>query len=64
MKTELVHHRDYNIRAEAQRDIFVFIEAVHNRTRLRSTIGYIAPVEMEPKAACTRTIFRGKITPD
>jgi transposase, IS30 family len=27
LKTELVHHRDYNTRAEAQRDIFAFIEA-------------------------------------
>jgi putative transposase len=51
LKTELVHHRNYNSRAEAQRDIFAFIEGFYNRTRLHSAIGYIAPIEMELKAA-------------
>ena len=51
LKTELVHHRNYNTRAEAQRDIFAFIEGFYNRTRLHSAIGYIAPIEMELKAA-------------
>ena len=51
LKTELVHHRDYNSHAEAQRDIFAFIEGFYNRTRLHSAIGYIAPTEMELKAA-------------
>jgi putative transposase len=51
LKTELVHHRDYNTRAEAQRDIFAFIEGFYNRTRIHSAIGYIAPIEMELKAA-------------
>nr|WP_256466471.1 IS3 family transposase [Bradyrhizobium sp. 147] len=51
LKTELVHHRDYNTRAEAQRDIFAFIEGFYNRTRLHSAIGYVAPIEMELKAA-------------
>jgi transposase InsO family protein len=50
LKTELVHHRDYKTRAEAQRDIFAFIEGFYNRTRLHSAIGYIAPIEMELKA--------------
>lgn len=51
LKTELVHHRNYKTRAEAQRDIFTFIEGFYNRTRLHSAIGYIAPIEMELKAA-------------
>src|SRR5205085_7208472 len=34
LKTELVHHRQYQTRAEAQRDIFAFIEGFYNRTRL------------------------------
>jgi putative transposase len=51
LKTELVHHRQYRTRAEAQRDIFAFIEGFYNRTRLHSSIGYIAPIEMELKAA-------------
>jgi putative transposase len=51
LKTELVHHRDYRTRAEAQHDIFAFIEGFYNRTRLHSAIGYIAPIEMELKTA-------------
>jgi putative transposase len=51
LKTELVHHRQYETRAEAQRDIFAFIEGFYNRTRLHSAIGYISPIEMELKAA-------------
>ena len=39
LKTELVHHRNYPTRAEAQRDIFAFIEGFYNRTRLHSAIG-------------------------
>ncbi|MBB4264386.1 transposase InsO family protein [Bradyrhizobium sp. CIR3A] len=51
LKTELVHHRQYETRAEAQRDIFAFIEGFYNRTRLHSAIGYTAPIEMELNAA-------------
>ena len=51
LKTELVHHRHYQTCAEAQRDIFAFIEGFYNRTRLHSAIGYIAPIEMELKVA-------------
>jgi putative transposase len=38
LETELVPHRQYATRAEAQRDIF-------------SAIGYISPIKMELKAA-------------
>ncbi len=51
LKTELVHHRQYATRAEATRDIFVYIEGFYNRTRRHSAIGYISPIEMELKAA-------------
>jgi transposase InsO family protein len=51
LKTEQVHHCDYQTRAEAQRDVFAYIEGFYNRTRLHSAIGYITPVEMEQKAA-------------
>ena len=50
LKTELVHHHQYQTCAEARRDIFAFIEGFYNRTRLHSAIGYIAPTEMELKA--------------
>jgi putative transposase len=51
LKTELVHHRKYATRAEAQSDIFAYIEGFYNRTRLHSSIGYISPTDMERKAA-------------
>jgi transposase InsO family protein len=50
LKTELVHRQKYATRADAQRDLFAFIEGFYNRTRLHSAIGYISPVEMERKA--------------
>jgi transposase InsO family protein len=50
LKTELVHHRKYATRADAQRDLFAFIEGFYNRMRLHSAIGYISPAEMERKA--------------
>ena len=50
LKTELVHHQKYTTRADAQRDLFAFIEGFYNRMRLHSAIGYISPVEMERKA--------------
>jgi transposase InsO family protein len=51
LKTERVHHCQYQTRAEATRDVFAYIEGFYNRTRFHSAIGYIAPIEMEPKAA-------------
>jgi putative transposase len=51
LKTELVHHRDYQTHAEAQVDVFAYIEGFYNRIRLHSAIGYIAPIEMELKTA-------------
>jgi transposase InsO family protein len=51
LKTELVHHRQYAARDEAQRDIFAYIEGFYNQTRRHSAIGYISPVEMELKSA-------------
>ena len=50
LKTELVHHQKYATRADAQRDLFAFIEGFYNRMRLHSALGYISPVEMERKA--------------
>lgn len=51
LKTEFVHRRDYNTRAEAHCNICAFIKGVYKRTRLHSAGGYIAPIEMKLKAA-------------
>jgi putative transposase len=50
LKTELVHHRDYQTRDEARRDIFEFIEIFYNRQRSHSTLGYLSPVQFEVTA--------------
>jgi putative transposase len=47
LKTELVHHRDYQTRDEARRDIFEYIEVFYNRQRLHSTLGYLSPAQFE-----------------
>jgi len=51
LKTERIYHRQYATRAEAQRDIFAYIEGFYNRIRRHSSIGYISPIEIELKAA-------------
>ena len=54
LKTELVHHEDFQTREEAKQAIFEYIEVFYNRERLHSTNGYIAPLAFEeqlPKAA-------------
>ena len=47
LKTELVHHRQFETRDQAKRDIFAYIEGFYNQTRRHSAIGYISPIEME-----------------
>ena len=47
LKTELVHHRDYQTRDEARRDIFEYIEVFYNRQRLHSTLRYLSPAQFE-----------------
>jgi len=47
LKTELVHHRDYQTRWEAKADIFEYIEVFYNRSRRHSALGYLTPAEFE-----------------
>jgi hypothetical protein len=47
LKTELVHHRQYKTRGEAQRDIFAFIEGFYNPRRRHSWLGYLSPINYE-----------------
>jgi len=51
LKTALVHLRNCAEREEASRDIFAYIEGSYTRTLRHSAIGYVSPIEMEPKAA-------------
>jgi transposase InsO family protein len=51
LKTELVHHRQFGTRKQAERDIFAYIEGFYNQTRRHSAIGYISPMQMELRSA-------------
>lgn len=45
LKSELVHHRRYATRAEAETSIREYIEIFYNRQRRHSRLGYLAPAE-------------------
>lgn len=47
LKTELVHHCDFQTREEARAAIFEYIEVFYNRQRLHSANGYEAPLVFE-----------------
>jgi len=47
LKKELVHHEDYQTRAEARTSIVEYIEVFYNPKRRHSTLGYKSPVEFE-----------------
>src|SRR6516162_2828009 len=51
LKTERVHHRIYGTRAEARRDLFLYIEGFYNSRRLHSALGYVSPAFAERMAA-------------
>ncbi len=43
LKTELVHHRCYQTRAEAVREISEYIDLFYNRERRQARLGYMSP---------------------
>ncbi|MCA1616907.1 MAG: IS3 family transposase, partial [Acidobacteria bacterium] len=43
LKTELVHHRRYRTRAEAEREIAEYIDLFYNRQRRQARLGYLSP---------------------
>ena len=52
LKNELVHHRRYETRHQAQREITEYIEIFYNRQRRHSRLGNLSP------AAFTRQFYR------
>jgi putative transposase len=44
LKTELVHHRRYQSRLEAEREIAEYIDLFYNRQRRQARLGYLSPV--------------------
>ncbi len=47
LKTELVYQRKYEMRDQARRSIFWYIEAYYNRIRRHSGIDYMSPIDYE-----------------
>jgi putative transposase len=47
LKKELVHHEDYQTRAQARASIFEYIEMFYNLKRRHSSLGYLSPAEYE-----------------
>ena len=51
LKVERVHHRIYQTRDAARRDLFQYIEGFYNSRRLHSGLGYRSPADAERMAA-------------
>ena len=49
LKNELVHHRQYATRTEAQASIREYIEVFYNRQRRHSRLGYLSPAAFTKK---------------
>ena len=47
LKLELVYRRDFQTRADAQSEIFDYIEVFYNRLRSHSALNYLSPVDFE-----------------
>lgn len=47
LKTEWVHHRQFETREQAKQEIFEYIEVFYNRERLHSSNNYLSPVDYE-----------------
>lgn len=47
LKKELIHHEDYQTRAEARASIIEYIEMFYNNRRLHSSLGYVSPAAYE-----------------
>jgi putative transposase len=55
LKTELVHHRHYRTRAEAEREIAEYIDLFYNRQRRQARLDYLSP------AAYTQQFMRQRL---
>ncbi len=49
LKKELVHHEDYQTRAEGRASIIEYIEMFYNTRRLHSSLGYVSPAAYEQR---------------
>ena len=56
LKTELIHHENFQTKSEANEMIFEYIEVFYNRQRLHSFNDYLSPVEFEEKMLQNETV--------
>jgi transposase InsO family protein len=49
LKTELIHHENYQTREDAKKSVFECIEVFYNRQRLHSKNGYLSPADFESR---------------
>jgi putative transposase len=56
LKVELVYRRTFSTRAQAESEIYNYIEVFYNRVRLHSSLGYLSPAVFE-------TAFPSKAAP-
>ena len=49
LKTELVHHRRFSTREQAQREITEYIEISYNRIRKQARLDYLSPAAFNQK---------------
>ena len=47
LKTELVYHERFRIKAQARAAVFEYIEVFYNRKRLHAALGYLSPEQFE-----------------
>jgi putative transposase len=55
LECELIHRQVWKTKAEARLEVFYWIEAVYNRTRRHSALGYLSPVDYEATLSMTPT---------
>jgi transposase InsO family protein len=53
LECELIDRRHWRTREEARVEVFWWLEAVYNRTRRHSALGYVSPMEYEAKLRMT-----------
>jgi putative transposase len=55
LECELIDRRDWRTRQEARLEVFWWLEAIYNRTRRHSALGYLSPLEYEARLTMTPT---------
>jgi transposase InsO family protein len=53
LECELIDQRHWRTREEARLEVFWWIEAIYNRTRRHSSLGYLSPMEYEARLSMT-----------